>query len=208
MDECYEKITPNFRLEITKIGTKEKGIKSVRFYSTNTGKSILKSIDSNIHIKKGIKTCKINIILNDFEKKKTYKKLFNYYDWSIDDIMNSVLKSVFKVGVDVRNTRYNLKIQNNTTPQIDTKTYSFNSHLNFKDLFYCVKRDFLEKIRAIDDEINFEFQKKVKTTHYVTLRRSGTSIRRKMNSKSFSVNMMNYSSGELINLLRGIEENE
>ena len=152
--------------------------------------------------------CRVAITCSDNKGKK--KKIeFNYHDLNINDIKSRVYKNIlcYNSTIDIKNTRYRIIVQNKDSSQLDVKTFTFNSTLQFKKLYMIIKNKLYKEIEKVkEEEIVFLKTKKKKTTHYVSLMRAGNKERLLQPSRAFSINLPNYSSKEVIEIMNGGEK--
>lgn len=199
------KLSPNFQLSMSKLVEDNIETKFYSFYSAQTTKQLIKLFKQRL--KTSYKTpCQFQLKLCNTETGELEKTIIYYHDIELIALKVIIIKYLMTIKeiVDTKHTRFCINIQNKTTRQIDTKTISFNSKLCMNELIKNIKKDFVIKIEKIKKEdVVFEYQQNVKTTHYITLRHTGTLSRRKTSTKSFGVNLPNHSSQELIELLRG-----
>lgn len=137
------------------------------------------------------------------DKVKSYKVIFKK---NIEkEKMREIAQEVKRLAcfIDVKETRYQLIVKNQMSAELDSKVVVFNSNLSLEELFGALKKMLDARIEeALKDEIIFDTSKLKKSTHYVTLTRAGTLERRKACSKTFKIFCPNYSSKEIIELLK------
>ena len=196
-----EKIFPNFEIIMWKKMGKRKI--SLTFYSDRTVDEVSDYLSSRLKTSYNSTSGLRMMILKKGHKGKTID--LNYHLLPIEDVKFHVHKSLMRMKgfVSVKQTRFQIIVRNRVSQQNDSRVTTFNSSLRFNEIVTKAQKVLEKKIEKMKkDDVIFHFTKNVKSTHNVTITHAGTLERRKKNSKTFSICVPNYSSREVIDLLR------
>lgn len=121
--------------------------------------------------------------------------------------INDVRDKIFNIKgiIDTKSNKFRVEIINYESQKIDKRGFSFNSDLDKENLLKELKVK-MDKIleRENNDDIVFTNEKVVNKTHRIVLYKCGTTNSHlHTKSKSFTIKLSNFSSSEIVNLLRG-----
>ena len=126
----------------------------------------------------------------------------------INDIKSNLLDQ--EDCVDPQDLKYRLLIDNCQIREYDKRSFTFNSNKCFEETAKKVKRLTEQMIKEeTDDDIVFTYEKLINVTHRIIMFKSGNLKNyNKMQSKCFSIKLPNYSSKELVEMLKVKLKNE
>lgn len=193
----------NYKLLLKKFGEKIE-ITTASFYSEKPIEDILNHLNERIKIPEGDK-CDIEIVFSKINTKISFKKIFPYRNIELKFIKEEILSEIYELDktFDIKKNRFSIVVMNKLSPQYDDKCFTFNSFEDINLIYKKLKIFFEgESERICNSDIEFSNQLRDVTTHYIKLYPAGTKTEND-NFFSFSICIPNYSSKEIIKILKG-----
>jgi hypothetical protein len=199
MAQIFIKKLANYKLIVN--SGREK-TKCISFYSKRNLNSVIKLVSdticsNTIHIEKNVRIL--------FQKIGHGTKTRHYKVDADTDVFALIKDSIRNdgVSVDVKDTRFTLRIRNNISQETDTKDISFNDGKEFEDLFSFIKFLANEIEQQSKKQMLYISDKPIKSSHTIILMRTGNKQRLLQASKSFSINIPYFSSQEIAEMFQG-----
>ena len=177
---------------------------NINVYSNHDLNSIVKKLKEDYDFK-GEKEHKTKLKILDLETGKSLSFIINreiqkrlHMDYFKNELKNN--KDLF-VNFD-NQTKYNIIVKNNESLKNDTKSSVFFSKKNTKEVFEEIKKTITKQIERENKSIIFDQVKTRKSSHHVVLQVVTTSQEIFVPSRSFSFKLHNYSSEEIIKIIR------
>jgi len=155
--------------------------------------------------------CELEVSLKKLDTNYTLKKTLFYKDIDMKLIKDEFLNILcgLKDTYDIKKTRFQVTVDNKISSQNDSKSFTFNYMKDLNQVFEDIKTYLIKEAEKINNsDIEFSNQKNISTTHYIRIFPAGSNKRRKGQEKCFSIYIPNYSSKEIIKILKGENDAE
>jgi len=207
--EVGKLLETNYKLMVSISSSEKVFVGAKSFYSSNRFSILLnklKKVKLKTFLNEDIIKVKIILLSKVTKTSKTFYLNANK-DSNPNDIIQEAKDEVLKIEgcVDVNSgNKYRVVIDNCQSYCKDSKSVSFVSEYNLDVVIGRLKVLMNEIVDAEKEiEIVFSYEKVLNSTHRITLQKSGSlEDYKKYVSKTFSIKLPNYSSTEVVNLVR------
>lgn len=183
-------------------------VKDTKTNLSNIMKTITKHFKVKEYTNRNYENVKVRVKIIDNQTQKSRMETVRFHILN-NNSLNAMLVIIINLCfLDLeKHYKYRLVINNRETVKHDVKSTTFFYKEPLSTTFEIMKKEISKISDKLNDEAIVFANKKNKKTHTITIQKCGkTSDYKKMKTKSFSIELTNYSSSEILEKLQKIKK--